>query len=154
MFYQTQNLRSSSLHHPFLYGCETWTVYRRHEKQLTTHTSDASGHSATYAGRTKSTISNCYVLFKHVHIITFVREAQIKWACHVTRMRDDRIPKQLLYGELCQGKRSVGGQRKRFTNNLRVSLIDFSIHTHTWEEQLRMFWPSSTPKDEQKTIFI
>lgn len=87
-------------------------------------------------------------------IITFIRKVQIKWACHVTRVPDDRIPKQLLYGELCQGKRSVGGQRKRFTNSLRVSLIDFSIHTHTWEEQLRMFWLSSTPKDEQKTIFI
>lgn len=38
----------------FLYGCETWTAYRRHKKQLTTHTSDVSGHFSTYAGRTKS----------------------------------------------------------------------------------------------------
>lgn len=67
-------------------------------------------------------------------IITFIRKAQIRWACHVSRMPDDRILKQLLYGELCQGKRSVGGQRNRFKNSLRVSLIDFSIHTHTWED--------------------
>ena len=29
-------------------------------------------------------------------------------------MSDRRPPKQLLYGELCRGKRSVGGQKKRF----------------------------------------
>ena len=32
----------------------------------------------------------------------------------MTRMPDERLPKQLLYGELCYGKRSVGGQKKRF----------------------------------------
>ena len=29
-------------------------------------------------------------------------------------MSDRRPPEQLLYGELCRGKRSVGGQKKRF----------------------------------------
>ena len=66
-------------------------------------------------------------------IITFMGKAQIRWADHVTLMPDERIPKQLLYGELCQGKRSVSGQRKRFEDSLKVSLIDFSIDTQTWE---------------------
>ena len=66
-------------------------------------------------------------------IITFMGKAQIRWAGHVTLMPDERIPKQLLYGELCQGKRSVSGQRKRFEDSLKVSLIDFSIDTQTWE---------------------
>lgn len=62
-------------------------------------------------------------------IITFMRKAQIRWAGYVTRMPDVRIPKQLLYGELFQGKRSVSGQRKRFEDSLKVSLTDFSIDT-------------------------
>ena len=66
-------------------------------------------------------------------IITFMGKAQIRWAGHVTLMPDERIPQQLLYGELCQGKRSVSGQRKRFEDSLKVSLIDFSIDTQTWE---------------------
>ena len=48
-------------------------------------------------------------------------------------MSDDRIPKQLFYGELAQGKRRVGGQRKRFKDSLKVSLKDFSIDTESWE---------------------
>ena len=33
---------------------------------------------------------------------------------HNRVMPDDRLVKQLLYGELCYGKRSVGEQKKRF----------------------------------------
>ena len=41
------------------------------------------------------------------------------------RMHDNRIPKQLLYGELSLGKRKVGGQKKPLTDNVKVSLKDF-----------------------------
>ena len=58
---------------------------------------------------------------------------QLRWAGHVSRMHDDRIPKQLFYGELCHGKRTVGGQRKRFKDSLKVSLKDFHISTESWE---------------------
>ena len=66
-------------------------------------------------------------------VITTMRKTQIRWAGHVTRMPDSRIPKQLLYGELCRGKRSVGGQRKRFKDSLKGSLKDFNINPDTWE---------------------
>ena len=62
-----------------------------------------------------------------------MRKAQLRWAGHVSRMPDDRIPKQLLYGELGHGKRTVGGQRKRFKDSLKVSLKGFNISTESWE---------------------
>ncbi|KAK3859504.1 hypothetical protein Pcinc_034385 [Petrolisthes cinctipes] len=40
---------------------------------------------------------------------------------------------QLLYGELCKCRRSVGWKRKHFKDNLKTSLKDFSISTETWE---------------------
>ena len=57
-----------------------------------------------------------------------------RWAGHVVRMPDERLPKQLLYGELCTGKRSRGGQKKRFKDTLNVSLKRCSIDHNAWEE--------------------
>ena len=44
-------------------------------------------------------------------IYTLLMRAQVRWAAHVVRKSYDRIPKQLLFGELSTRKRSVGGQK-------------------------------------------
>ena len=57
---------------------------------------------------------------------------------------DDRLPKQLLYGELCYGKRSFGGQNKRFKDTLKKTLSSFNIDATNWEvcAQDRPLWCS------------
>nr|KAG5686628.1 hypothetical protein BaRGS_011072 [Batillaria attramentaria] len=56
-----------------------------------------------------------------------------------------RLRKQLLYGELCEGKRTVGGQRKRFKGSLKVSLKNLNIDATSWETlaQDRPTWRST-----------
>ena len=66
-------------------------------------------------------------------IHTLLQKAQARWAGHVTRMPADRMPKQLLYGELCYGKRSVGWQRKRFKDTLKKTLKIFNIGVTNWQ---------------------
>ena len=61
------------------------------------------------------------------NIHTLQQKAQVRWASHVTRMPDDCLPKQLLYCELCYGKPSVGGQKKRFEDTLKKTLTSFNI---------------------------
>ena len=59
-------------------------------------------------------------------------------------MSDDRLPKQFLYDELCYGKRSLGGQKKRFNYTLKKTLPSFNIDVTNWEvcAQDRPLWRS------------
>ena len=74
---------------------------------------------------------------------TLLELAQLRWTGHVTRMPDERLPKKVLYGELQEGKRSQGGQKKRYKDTLKASLKDFNIPTESWEQaaQGRTKWP-------------
>ena len=65
---------------------------------------------------------------------TLLKLAQLRWTGHVTRMHEERLPKKILYGELEMGKRSHGGQKKRYKDTLKVSLSDFNIPTESWEQ--------------------
>ena len=115
------------------YGCETWTLYRRHERQINHFHLRCLRNLLRI--RWQDRVPDTEVL-KQANIpsaITTMRKAQLRWAGHVSRMSDERIPKQLLYGELAEGKRKVGGQKKRFRANLKVNLRDFSIDTESWE---------------------
>ena len=40
----------------------------------------------------------------------------------------------IFYGELQEGKRAQGGQKKRYTDYLKPSLKDFNIPTGSWKQ--------------------
>ena len=69
-------------------------------------------------------------------------KSQLRWTGHVVRMPDDRIPKKIFYGELSEGKRSRGGQRKRYKDSLKATLKQCQIDTESWEEMAedRTLW--------------
>ena len=128
-----------------LYACETWTVYRRHTKKL--------DHFHTLCLRKllnikwQDKVPDTAVLERAgmTSIDTMLKISQIRWAGHVVRMPDHRIPKILLYGELQNGKRSQGGPKKRFKDSFKKSLKDFQIDPGSWETkaQDRTAWRSS-----------
>ena len=44
------------------------------------------------------------------------------------------LPKRLFYGELSAGKRSVGGQYKRYKDTLKATMKNFQIDPDNWEQ--------------------
>ena len=47
---------------------------------------------------------------------------QLRWLGHVIRMPHSRLPHCVLYGQLTLGRRSVGGQKKRFKDQIKSIL--------------------------------
>ena len=66
-------------------------------------------------------------------LYTLLKQRRMRWLGHVTRMRDGRIPKDLLYGELATGKKPTGRPQLRFKDVCKQDLQAFGINTDSWE---------------------
>ena len=73
---------------------------------------------------------------------TVLKLAQLRWTDHVIRMPDERLPKKLFYGELLEGKRFQGGQKKSYKDTHKASPKDFDIPIRSLEQtaQERSKW--------------
>ena len=127
-----------------LYGSESWTVYSRHARQLNRFHMTCLRRLLRIKWQDKVPDTEVLSRAGLSGIHTMLQKSQIRWAGHVTRMPDTRLPKQLLYGELQEGKRSRGCPRKRFKDSLKASLKVFGINTESWESdaQDRQQWRS------------
>lgn len=67
--------------------------------------------------------------------IEYDNQSQLRWAGHTVCMDDTRIPKLFFYGELKEGYRNRGGQRKRhkYVFSLKANLKSWKIKPGTWE---------------------
>ena len=66
-------------------------------------------------------------------LYTLLKQRRMRWLGHVTRMKDGRIPKDLLYGELATGKRPTGRPQLRFKDVCKRDLQALGINTDSWE---------------------
>ena len=117
-----------------LYGCEAWTVFRRHEKQLQQFHTRCLRRILNI--RWNDFVPDTEVLERAnlPSVITMMRKAQIRWAGHVSRMADSRIPKQLFYGQLKNGQREIGASRKHNKDYFKSNLKNFNIDVTAWEK--------------------
>jgi len=102
-----------------LYGCESWTLYRRHVKALEAHhikcLQSILGvrwwHKVPHAEIRRKAYSEC--------IESWIMQRQLRWLGQVIRMPSYRLPRRLLYSALQQRQRSAGGQKKRFSIHIK-----------------------------------
>ena len=131
-----------------LYACETWTVYQRNARKLNHfHTTSLRKLlNIKWQDKTPDTAVLAQAGLPSIH--TILLQSQLRRAGHVARMPDHGLPKIFFYGELHEGKRSQGGQHKRFKDNLKISVKAFAINPNTWEHaaQDRVEWFSTRYK--------
>jgi len=110
-----------------LYGCETWTLYRRSIRRLDQFHLRCLRKIARVKWRDR--ISNTDVLNTCgiMGIEAFLLKAQLRWVGHIMRMPDSRIPKQVFLGQLASGKRLQCGPVLRYKDALMVNLKQCGI---------------------------
>ncbi|KAI8483496.1 hypothetical protein Bbelb_388280 [Branchiostoma belcheri] len=116
-----------------LYASETWTLYRRHIRSL-----------ERFHIRCLQRILGLKWWHKVPHVEirrranvdpmeTILLQRQLRWTGHLIRLPPNRLPRQVLYGELTHGRRAVGGQYKRFKDCLKHNLKKCDIPTQDLE---------------------
>ena len=105
-----------------LYGCETWTVYRWHLKQLERFHQRALRSILGIRWQDRATNTEVFKRTNCISIEAMLLKSCLRWTGHVIRMEDQRIPKQLLFGELEQGHRRQGRPCKRFKDTVKAGL--------------------------------
>ena len=116
-----------------LYGCESWTVYSRHARKLNHFHTVCLRRILGIKWQDRVPDTEVFEKAGLPSIHTILVQTQLRWAGHVARMEDQRLPKQLLFGELTDGKRKACGPKKRFKDTLKSSLKAFDIQTSSWE---------------------
>ncbi|KAA3670741.1 uncharacterized protein DEA37_0008739 [Paragonimus westermani] len=119
-----------------LYGGETWTLYQRNVSYLIHFHVQCLRHILGI--RWSDTIPNTEVL-RRADMDGMEAKLvlnQLRWLGHVRRMDDDRIPRQLPYGQVKSGKRNPGGQRRRYQDVLRC-WEDFTLNRTAWRNMVR-----------------
>ncbi|CAH1233287.1 Hypp666 [Branchiostoma lanceolatum] len=105
-----------------LYGCESWTLYRRHVKQLEQFHMRSLRRIMDISWQDRVTNQQVLDLAQCTSVKAIVLKSQLRWTGHVIRMSDDRIPRQLMYGELKLGFRKRGRPKLRYKDTLKNNL--------------------------------
>ncbi|XP_068741872.1 uncharacterized protein [Montipora capricornis] len=68
------------------------------------------------------------------NMFTLLRQRRLEWLGHVRRMEDESIPKDILYGKLASGKRTLGGPQLRYKDVCKSDMKALDINTESWED--------------------
>ena len=112
-----------------LYGCETWTTYRYQERRLNAFHMRCLCSILGLSWKDRVPNTSILQTTGSYDLITTIRHRRLRWAGHVCRMEDNRLPKQVLYSELPNAPRPIGRPKLRFRDVLKLKryLNAFSI---------------------------
>jgi hypothetical protein len=70
-------------------------------------------------------------LYSSPNIVRVIKSRRMRWAGHVARMGERRGAYRVLVGRL-EGKRPLGGPRRRWEDNIKMDLREKGINEANW----------------------
>merc|ERR1712237_70973 len=97
-----------------LYGSESWATYARQESRLESFHLRCLRRILGISGEDRVTNKSVLEQEGPLGLHLLLSQRRLRWIGHVRRMKDGRIPKDVLYGELAVGHRHTGRSMLRF----------------------------------------
>ena len=116
------------------YGAETWTTYARHEKKLNAFHLRCLRRIMGINWWDRITNEEVLSRAGSRSLFQTLKIRRMRWLGHLRRMPDGRLPKDILYSELCMGSRPRGLPMLRFKDVAKRDLVALDIDTEKWEE--------------------
>jgi hypothetical protein len=125
------------------YGSETWCMSVEHERQLACFERKIL---RKIFGPVK--MDNIWrirynhelkALYGEPDIVQFIKIGKLRWAGHVSRMDEERVPSRLL-NAIPEGRRTQGGQRKRWSDSVNRDARTLGIANWRRAAQDRTRW--------------
>ena len=116
-----------------LYGAETWTIYRAQVKKLHAFMMRQLRDIMGIVWQDK--ITNVEILRRAnlPSMADILIEKNLRWLGHVQRMETERLPRQLLYSQLRDGKRNQGRPRLRYKDVVKRNMKRRQIPVNSWQ---------------------
>ena len=129
-----------------LYGAEAWTIYRTQVKKLSAFMMRQLRDIMSVKWYDKITNEEILRRANMPCMADILIERNLRWLGHVHRMDNDRLPKQLLYSQLKEGKRNQGRPRLRFKDVAKRNMNWRDINTSSWQTlaRNRVAWRTAT----------
>ena len=115
-----------------LYGAESWATYRPQESKLSAFHTSCLRFILGKTWEDKMTNEEVFQITGSGPLSSRLKFIRLRWAGHVNRMPNHRIPRLLMHGVLEEGSRQTGRPRLRFKDVMKRDLKDFSITPESW----------------------
>ena len=120
-----------------LYGAETWTVYSVQTDRLQVY---VMRHQRSIIGISwRDKITNVEVLKRAgcQPLKSMLIQMNLRWPGHVEKIDHNRLPRQLLYSQLKEGRRNQGRPRLRLKDIVKRNVKKLDMDRENWQKNAR-----------------
>jgi hypothetical protein len=119
-----------------LYGCETWSLTLREQHRLRVFENRVLrrifGPKREEDGSWRKLHNDePHSLYSSQNIVRVIKSRRMSWVGHVARMGEWRGVHRVLVGSP-EGKRPLGGPRRRWEDNIKLGLREMGIDGANW----------------------
>ena len=116
-----------------LYASETFTLYRKNLRQLEGFHMQCLKKILKLTWQDRVSYVDILQRTGMVSAECMLLSNGLRWAGHVLRMPDCRMPRQVLYGQLTLGNRNVGRPKLRFKDYIKQTMKKYNMNPVSFE---------------------